>query len=160
MQPGLERLGSRRSYGLQEDKFLDDNTRKKRPFLTALQSIFQKQLEFANFFFGKLSRFFDYINRNALLKQILCDFTGFLKATTVLPVGLFNISHHRANHISSTKITQFHFVLQDLEYGAKNELKKTFYTSISVATRQLSLVWPEPTKSMSCDLLQSVFAFG
>ena len=159
MQPGLERLGSRRSYGLQEDKFLDDNTRKKRPF-DHLAKFFLKQLKFANFFFGKLSRFFDYINRNALLKQILCDFAGFLKATTVLPAGLLNISHHRANHISSTKITQFHFVLQDLEYGAKNELKKTFYTSISVATRQLSLVWPEPTKSMSCDLLQSVFAFG
>ena len=159
MQPGLERLGSRRSYGLQEDKFLDDNTRKKRPF-DRLAKFFFKQLKFANFFFGKLSRFFDYINRNALLKQILCDFTGFLKATTVLPVGLFNISHHRANHISSTKITQFHFVLQDLEYGAKNELKKTFYTSISVATRQLSLVWPEPTKSMSCDLFQSVLAFA
>ena len=159
MQPGLERLGSRRSYGLQEDKFLDDNTRKKRPF-DRLAKFFFKQLKFANFFFGKLSRFFDYINRNALLKQILCDFTGFLKATTVLPVGLFNISHHRANHISSTKITQFHLVLQDLEYGAKNELKKTFYTSISVATRQLSLVWPEPTKSISCDLFQSVLAFA
>ena len=35
---------------------------------------------------------------------------------------------------------------------------KPFYTSTNVATRQLSLVCPEPTKSISWDLFQSVLA--
>ncbi len=60
MQPGLERLGSRRSYGLQEDKFLDDNTRKKRPF-DRLAKFFFKQLKFANFFFGKINLVGDFV---------------------------------------------------------------------------------------------------
>ena len=94
--------------------------------------LFEKQLKLANFFFRKLRRFFDYINRDSLLKQVPRDFASFFQTTTVFPASLFNISHHCANHISCTKIKQFHFVLQDLEYGGWSQRGVCFIPRIFV----------------------------
>ena len=63
-------------------------------------------------------------NNDSLFKQHLCYFASFIVRNS----RVIKIFHNCGSHISSTKITQFHLVLQDLEHGIRSKLAEIGFT--------------------------------
>ena len=70
---------------------------------------------------GKFRKISDFFNRFIHRKHFLCDFLRLFPGRAVFPVRLVDVFHDVAEHISCTKITQFHRVLQYPEHGIGGE---------------------------------------
>ena len=73
-------------------------------------------LEFEDGRLGKPCVAGHHFDGKSVQKEVLCYFLRLFPGRTVFPVRLVDVFHDVTEHISGTKITQFHFILQYPEH--------------------------------------------